>query len=130
MPNDFRERPGDRRKFAGPVGKFVGPAEPGRVVALPFGGDAKAKSVRRFGLRGCLHSERESNTGSTESTERVALLFTQPTIQDWRVRVDAAVAQKRPIAARVFAFCGVAFDDQDFLLVARGFGENLPEWIG
>src|SRR5882724_13615309 len=104
MPNDFRERPGNRREFAGPVGKFVGPAEPGRVVALPFGGHAKAKGMWRAGLQRCLHRGQEFISGGTESTEKGALFFAQPTIQDWRVSVDAAVTQKRPIASRVFAF--------------------------
>src|SRR6266404_2688063 len=74
----------------------------------------------------------------TESTEKrrnselreEGLFFAQPTIQDWRVRVDAAVAQKRPIAARVFAFRGIALNDENFFFVVRGFGENLPEGIG
>src|SRR5437899_575393 len=130
VANDFRERPGNGREFAGPVGKFVGPAEPSGFVALPFGGHSKAKSVRCFGLRGCLHPEKEFNTESTASTEKDALFFAQPTVQDWRVRVDAAVAQKGPIAARVFAFCGVALDDEDFFLVVRSFGENLAEGVG
>src|SRR6266404_172369 len=130
MPNDLRERPGNWREFSRPVGQFVRPAKPGGIVALPFGGHTKAKSVRQFGLRGRLHSGKEFNTESTESMERGALLFTQPTIQDWRVGVDAAVAQKRPIAARVFAFRGIALDDQDFFFVARSLGENLAEGIG
>src|SRR3989442_14752023 len=88
MANDFRERPGNRGEFSGPVGQFVGPAEPSGFVALPFGRHAKAKSVRRFGLRGWLHPEKEFNTESAESREKGALFFAQPTVQDWRGRGD------------------------------------------
>src|SRR6266404_5173770 len=130
MPNDLRERPGNWREFSRPVGKFVRPAKPSGFVALPFGGHTKAKSVRRFGLRGRLHSGKEFNTESTEGTELRALFFAQPTIQDWRVSIDAAVTQKRPIAAGVLALRGIALDDEDFFLVVRGFGENLAERIG
>jgi hypothetical protein len=86
--------------------------------------------MRRFGLRRCLHSGKEFSTESTESTEPGALLFAQPAIQDWRVGVDAAVAQKRPVAPRVFAFRRIALDNENFFLVVRGLGENLPEGIG
>src|SRR5256885_4594031 len=57
-------------------------------------------------------------------------LFAQPAIQDWTVGVDAAVAEKGPVAPRVFAFCGVAFDDEDFFFVIRRFGGDLSEGIG
>src|SRR6266404_6658167 len=67
MPNDFRERPGNRREFSGPVAEFVRPAEPSGLVALPFGGHAKAKVMRRVGLWQCLHRGKEFNTESTET---------------------------------------------------------------
>src|SRR5258705_13713073 len=66
MPNDFRECPWDLREFSRPVGKFVRPAEPGGFVALPFGGHSKAKSLRRAGLRQCLHRGKEFNTEGAE----------------------------------------------------------------
>ena len=69
MAHDFREGPRDRRKFSRPIRELVRPAEPSRVVRLPFGGHAKAESVRCFGLRRCFHWEKESNTEITEGTE-------------------------------------------------------------
>ena len=42
MADDFRVGPGNGGKFAGPVGEFVRPAEPGGVVGFPFGGHPEA----------------------------------------------------------------------------------------
>src|SRR6267378_1880085 len=47
------------------------------------------------------------------------LFFVQPAAQDGLIGVDAAVAEKRPVAACVLAFCGIAFDDEDFLFIVR-----------
>jgi len=57
-------------------------------------------------------------------------LFAQPAIQDRTVGIDAAIAEKRPVAASVFALCGIAFDDKDFFFVVGGFGGDLAEGIG
>src|SRR5258707_5763419 len=57
-------------------------------------------------------------------------LFAQPAIQNGAVGVDAAIAEKRPVAARVFAFCRVALDDEDFLFIVGSFGGDLAERIG
>ena len=45
------------------------------------------------------------------------------------VGVDAAIAQERPIAASVFAFCRIAFNDENFFLFAAGLRDDLPEWV-
>ena len=44
-------------------------------------------------------------------------LFAEPAVEDGLVGIDAAVAEEGPVAPRVFAFCGIAFDDKNFLLV-------------
>src|SRR5207245_10148115 len=48
VANDFPEGPRNNRKFPGPVGYLVRPAEPGGFVRLPFGGHSEAdrKSTR------------------------------------------------------------------------------------
>src|SRR5258707_14872509 len=56
--------------------------------------------------------------------------FAQPAIQNGAVGVDAAVAEEGPVAACVFAFCRVALDDEDFLFIVGGFGDDLAERIG
>src|SRR6202158_118314 len=140
MPHDFRKRPRDGREFSGPVGQLVRPAEPGGFVAFPFGGHAETESVGRFGLWQCLHWEKEFNTEIAEDTEitekkrpdrlsKGILFFVQPAVQDGLISVDAAVAEKRPIAAGVLALGGIAFDDEDFFFVVGSFGDHLAEGI-
>jgi len=46
------------------------------------------------------------------------------------VGVDASIAEKRPIAASVFAFCGIAFSDENFFFFAAGLRDDLAERIG
>jgi len=46
------------------------------------------------------------------------------------IGVDAAVAQKWPVTAGFFALGGVALDDQNFLFIVGGFGEDAAEGIG
>ena len=46
------------------------------------------------------------------------------------VGVDAAVAKEGPVTAGFFALSGIAFNDEDFFFVVRGFGENAAEGIG
>jgi hypothetical protein len=46
----------------------------------------------------------------------------EQTIADWGIRVDAAVAQKRPVAADVFEGLQVDVAHQNFFAVVRGFG--------
>src|SRR5579862_6039562 len=48
---------------------------------------------------------------------------------DGRVTVDAAIAQKRPVAANIFKRLKVDFADQDFLAVVGGFGQHAAEGI-
>src|SRR5262245_48723068 len=50
-------------------------------------------------------------------------------LQDWTVRIDAPVAQERPVAARVFDEGRIAPGDQNFLAFAR-FGDIASEGIG
>src|SRR5216684_18227 len=69
------ERPGDGSKFSGPVGQFVGPAEPRGFMALPLGGHAETERARGGGIgdRGheqALRSRRCFNTEFTESTQK------------------------------------------------------------
>ena len=46
------------------------------------------------------------------------------------IGVDAAVAKEGPVAAGFFALGGVALDDQNFLFIVGGFGEDAAEGIG
>src|SRR5260370_6729841 len=63
-----------------------------------------------------------SHLDSTES-------FAEPAVQDGLVGVDAAVAEEGPVAAGFFAFGGIAFDDENFFLVIRSFGNHLAERV-
>ena len=57
-------------------------------------------------------------------------LFAQPAIQDGAVGVDATIAEEWPVATSIFAFCGIAFDDQDLFLVLGSFGGDLAKGVG
>ena len=47
--------------------------------------------------------------------------------RDGRVGIDAAVAQERPVAARLFNQAGIDFGEENFFLVVRGFGQDAAE---
>src|SRR4030081_3756117 len=64
------------------------------------------------------------------SIGRSTLFVAQPAVQDGLIGVDATVAEKRPVAARVLALGGIAFGDEDFSFVVGSFGNNLAEGIG
>ena len=51
-------------------------------------------------------------------------------LRDGRVRIDAAVAQKGPVAARVFNQAEVDLADQNLLCVMRGLGDDAAKRIG
>ena len=61
VANDFREGPRNNRKFPGPVGYLVRPAEPGGFVRLPFGGHSEAEGK---GSRRKLNSRHRRNPDS------------------------------------------------------------------
>ena len=50
-------------------------------------------------------------------------------VRDLGVAVDAAVPQKRPVAADVFKGVEVDFAQQDFFLIMRSFGDDPAERI-
>src|SRR5258708_38276526 len=140
MPHDLSKRPWNGRKFAGPIGQFVRASETGGFVAFPFGGHAEAESVRRFRLRRCLHWEKEFNTEIAEDTENTEkktpdrlgkgiLFFVQPAVQDGLIGVDAAVAEKRPVAARVLALGGGAFHGEGFFFFPWNFRDQFGQRI-
>src|SRR5271155_3073009 len=52
-------------------------------------------------------------------------LCANPAGEDWLVRIDAAVAQERPVAPLVFAFCWIAFDYENLFFAVAGFGNHL-----
>src|SRR6266581_6711477 len=104
MTHDFRESPGNGREFSRPVGQFVGPAEPGGLVRLPLGRHPKAERVRRGSWRWRPHRVKEfstQNTADAESSQnrkqRCTLFFAEPAVQNGLVRVNAAIAQERPV---------------------------------
>src|SRR5919109_1079642 len=137
MAHDFREGPGNDWKFARPISLFMRPAKPGGLVRLPFGGHAKAERAWSGGSGDVLHelalrSGGCFNTEFAESTERnghAALFFAKPAVQDGLVGIDAAISEERPVAARLFALCGITFDDENFFFAVGGFGHNLPKRI-
>src|SRR6185437_867556 len=97
----------NRCEFPWPICQFVRPAEPGRLVSLPFGGHVETSCVRRG--YGC-HGRKEFNTAACKDTGccEMRKSLAQPTVQDGPVRVDAPVAKEWPIPARLFALRRVA----------------------
>src|SRR5215475_13245697 len=56
--------------------------------------------------------------------------FAEPAIENGLIRVNAAIAEKGPVAARLFALFCVAFDDEHFFFFATGLRGDLPKGIG
>jgi hypothetical protein len=48
----------------------------------------------------------------------------EQSIGDWRIGVDSAVAEKRPVAADIFESFQVHVADEDFFAVVRGFRDD------
>jgi hypothetical protein len=131
MTHDFGVDPWNGREFAGPVGAFVRPAEPGGFVWLPFGGHAIAEGVRRGArISGGSHSVRERITRIAIPARALRQTFAEPAFEDWLVGVNAAIAEEGPIAPGFFTERGIAFDDEDGFFVGGSFGENFAEGIG
>src|SRR6187549_2626525 len=55
--------------------------------------------------------------------------LTAPALRDVAIRVDAAVAQERPVAAHVLGAGGVAFGNHDFVLVVLAFRPDYAERV-
>src|SRR6201999_664035 len=64
------------------------------------------------------------------SVRRPGMNRVEKALGDRRVGVDAAIAEKRPVAARVFEQRKVDLADQDLFRVVRGFGDDAAEGIG
>ena len=105
VPHDFRKRPRYRRKFARPVGQLVRPAKPCRLVRLPFGGHAVAMDcrARAHSAGPCHRRAHHSQASGSESARR---------------RPCAGRAGMANCAASSSLFARIAFDHQDFFLVA------------
>src|SRR5262249_45874228 len=56
--------------------------------------------------------------------------FAKPAVENRLIGVNAPVAEERPVAASLFGFLRVAFDDKDFFFFAPGFRCNLAKGIG
>src|ERR1700723_2720327 len=56
-------------------------------------------------------------------------LLAEPPICDRMGGVNAAIAEKRAIAPRIFALRGIAFDDENFLSVVRSLSDQLAKRI-
>src|SRR5690349_4758280 len=139
VPNDFCKRPRNDDKFAWPVGGLVRPAEPRSFVRFPFGGHAETECARSGGCGGDGHrlvpkSVCLSNMEDSERTEKGrkenTLFFAEPAIENRLVGINAPIAQERPIAAGVFAFGRIAFNDENLLVAVGGFRNDLTERIG
>src|SRR5580698_2530070 len=101
MANNFRIDPADRLELARPVVFVMRPGQPGSRVRFPFGGHAQVAS---HGL-------------------------VDQTIGDGSVAVDAAVTQKRPVAANVFERANVHFAQQNLFFIMRCLGDHPSEGI-
>src|ERR1019366_2247564 len=53
----------------------------------------------------------------------------EPSLQDGRIGINAAVAEERPVPANLLDAAGIAFHNQDFFLVRGRFGEHLSKRI-
>src|SRR6185437_5397307 len=49
---------------------------------------------------------------------------------DGRIGVDTPVAQKRPVATRIFEQSEIDFGDENFFCIVGGFGNDAAEGIG
>ena len=98
--DDLAVHPRNRLKLAGPVRFLMRPCEPCAFVRLPF---------RR-------HPE-------------TAAILADPPVRDRSVRVDAAIAQERPVSADFIHLARVAFRYQHFFLVCGGLRDHLAERI-
>src|SRR5947209_14304818 len=68
-----------------------------------------ALSIRNFGFR---------------------VLQIEKSARDWRIRVDAPVAEEGPVAARVFKEPQINFTNQNFFFLVRGLRNDAAERIG
>src|SRR3954452_9745405 len=59
-----------------------------------------------------------------------SLLIVEETALDATVGIDAAVAQKRPVAPHVFDAPAVDFADENLFLIGRGFLDDDAERVG
>jgi len=78
--------------------------------------------VELFCDLGMILEKKEFNTQGAKDTEtaRETKSFAEPAIENGLVGVNAAIAQERPIAASVFTFCRIAFNDENFFFFAAG----------
>ena len=60
----------------------------------------------------------------------LARLKIEEALRNRRVEIDAAVAQKRPIAADILKVLEVDLPDQDVFSIVRGLGKDAAEGIG
>src|SRR5580658_4182253 len=126
--DDFSVEPRNRRKLTRPVFGIVRPREPGGLVRLPLGRHAVAELAGCFGrfvqwfLRGLRPTLRlVFGRAQVRGIDKAA--------RDGRVGVDAAVAQERPVAARLFDVGKIDFADQDLFMFVRGLGNNASERV-
>src|SRR5260370_30998145 len=94
-----------------------------------FGGQPETECVRRVRLRKRVHWKSEFNAEVAESAEKNNLFVAEPAVEDGLIGVDAAVAQKRPVAACFFALSRVALHHQDFFLVVPSLLGDLSEGV-
>ena len=61
---------------------------------------------------------------------RTCALFAQPAIQNGLIRVDASIAEERPVAARIFASRRIAFHDENIFLIVGCLRGDLSKGVG
>src|SRR5579871_1053521 len=93
-----------------------------------------SRSVRAASRARCLRGvpiRRASGSQAREGKNlRKRRSFAEPAIEDGLIRVDASIAEERPVAASFFAFLWITFDDENLFLIATGLRRDLAERIG
>src|SRR5438093_13195084 len=64
----------------------------------------------------------------TRNSREALLLLVEKSRAQTAVRVDAAIAQKRPALSRLGDFFQIAAGNQDFFLIGFSLGDDLSRW--
>src|SRR5205807_2759640 len=92
-------------------------------ASLSIHGATQARCLRAAPTRRACDNQGKKVSPTTATS------FAEPAIENGLIRVDTAVAEEWPVAACIFAFLRIAFDDEDFFLFAARLGGDLAERI-
>ena len=125
QPHNLRIDPRNRLKFARPVFRIVRPRKPCSLVRAPT---RRACGSR---VRAALLQAQEIGHGYFGSPScRPRVHRIEKSLGDGRVSINAPVAQKRPVAARLFNQSQVDLAEQNLLRIVRGLGDHAAKRIG